>query len=494
MCKHDFGSPICLLPQCHDPGESMSKQYEFAKVTPEIIALLRKAAGEKNVLLDDDAREVYGSDETEDFVFPPDVVVLPTTTEAVASVMRVAWNHNIPVTPRGGGTGLSGGALPLFGGIVLGLERLDGILEIDTNNLMAVVEPGVITQELQEAVEKKGLYYPPDPASKGSCRLGGNLAECAGGPHAVKYGVTKDYILGLEAVLPNGEIIRHGGKLLKNSTGYNLTQLIVGSEGTLAVITKIYLKLIPLPQHRLTLLVPFPTLESAARTVPAIMNNGITPSALELMERDAIKIAEKHLGSSIPNSDSAAQLIIELDGNDEAILQSEAEKVCEIALDQGATDVLLADSSTRQNEIWDMRRATGEAVKSVSVYKEEDTVVPRYNLVPLLLGVKEIATRHGITTVCYGHAGDGNLHVNILKMDMSDEDWNRNLDPAIREIFELTVSLGGTISGEHGIGYSQKGYLGIAFKPHEIELMQRLKDAFDPKGILNPGKIFPESS
>ena len=471
----------------------MNKQHEFAKVTSEIISLLREAAGDKNILVDDDAREVYGSDETEDFVFPPDVVVLPTTTEAVANVMRIAWSHNIPVTPRGGGTGLSGGALPLFGGIVLGLERLDRILEIDTNNLMAVVEPGVITQELQEAVEKKGLYYPPDPASKGSCRLGGNLAECAGGPHAVKYGVTKDYILGLEAVLPNGEIIRHGGKLLKNSTGYNLTQLIVGSEGTLAVITKIYLKLIPLPQHRLTLLVPFPTLESAARTVPAIMNKGITPSALELMERDAIKIAEKHLDSSIPNSDSAAQLIIELDGNDEAVLQSTAENVCEIALEQGATDVLLADSSTRQNEIWDMRRATGEAVKSVSVYKEEDTVVPRYNLVPLLLGVKEIAKRHGITTVCYGHAGDGNLHVNILKMDMSDEDWNRNLDPAIREIFELTVSLGGTISGEHGIGYSQKRYLGIAFEPHEIALMQRLKDAFDPKGILNPGKIFPES-
>ncbi|UCG53101.1 MAG: FAD-binding protein [Candidatus Latescibacterota bacterium] len=468
------------------------KKSDYNDINDEILRELRAHLGEDNVRVDDDALDEYASDETEDLAFPPEVVVFPRSTKHVSSVMKIASHHVIPVTPRGGGTGLSGGALPIYGGIALTVEQMDRILEIDQKNLMAVVEPGVITQELQEAVEKVGLYYPPDPASRGSCRIGGNLAECAGGPHAVKYGVTKDYVLGVEAVLPDGTLIKHGGKLLKNSTGYNLTQLITGSEGTLAVVTKVYLRLIPYPRCRVTLLVPFPTLESAAHTVPAIMNSGITPSALELMERDAIKITERHLDVTVPNSDAAAQLIVELDGNDESVIEKEAERVCEIAMEEGASDVLLAESSSKQNEIWDMRRATGEAVKSLSVYKEEDTVVPRFNLVPLLTGVKEIAKRHGITTVCYGHAGDGNLHVNILKMDMSDDDWRNNLDVAITEIFELTVSLGGTISGEHGIGYTQKSFLPVAFKTEEIELMKRIKAAFDPRGILNPGKIFPE--
>jgi glycolate oxidase len=310
----------------------------------------------------------------------------------------------------------------------------------------------------------------------------------------VKYGVTRDYVMGIEAVLSDGTVIHHGGKLLKNATGYNLTQLIVGSEGTLAVITKIFLRLVPLPQHKVTLWIPFEDLEAAARTVPAIMNTGITPACLEFMEREAVEITEDHLGIKIPHSEgAAAHLLIELDGNDESVIQKEAEAVCEIALEQGAADVLLAESSEKQNELWNMRRATGEAVKSVSVYKEEDTVVPRNNIVPLLIGVKEIARRHGIRAVCYGHAGDGNLHVNILKMDMSDSDWNTKLDPAIIEIFELTVSLGGTISGEHGIGHSQKNYLPIAFSAEEIALMRRIKQSFDPLGILNPGKIFPDN-
>jgi len=470
----------------------MANDERLNKVTSEVLQELREIVGDDHARTDEEALEKYASDETEDFVFPPHVVVFPATTREVSRVMALASQRGISVTPRAGGTGLSGGALPVRGGIVLSMERLNRILEVDANNLIAVVEPGVITQELQETVEKSGLYYPPDPASRGTSRLGGNLAECAGGPHAVKYGVTKDYVLGIEAVLPDGTVIHHGGKLLKNSTGYNLTQLIVGSEGTLAVITKIFLRLLPLPKHRSLLLVPFPSLEAAARTVPALMNAGITPSALEFMERDAVKIAERHLGVSVPNSDAAAQLIVEIDGDDEALIERTAEQVCGIALDQGAIDVLIAQSSAKQNEIWAMRRATGEAVKSVSVYKEEDTVVPRYNLVPLLIGVKEIASRHAITTVCYGHAGDGNLHVNILKMNMSDRDWNENLDAAIREIFELTISLGGTISGEHGIGYSQKKYLPLAFSAEEILLMKRIKQAFDPNGILNPGKIFPD--
>ena len=470
----------------------MAPSTRFRPVTHDVLDKLAGAVGAENVRTDEEAMEIYASDETEDLAFTPEVVVFPTDAESVSRVLRVASQHDIAVTPRGGGTGLSGGALPVHGGIVLSIERLNRIIEIDRQNLMATVEPGVITQELQEAVEKVGLYYPPDPSSRGSSRLAGNLAESAGGPHAVKYGITKDYVTGIEAVLADGTVIHHGGKLLKNATGYNLTQLIIGSEGTLAVITKIFLKLIPLPKHRTTLLIPFPTLEGAARTVPAIMHAGITPAALEFMEREAVKISERHLSTSIPHSDAPAQLLVELDGDDEAAIQKEAEAVCEIAMGEGANDVLVAESSAKQNELWQMRRAAGEAVKSVSVYKEEDTVVPRANIVPLLVGVKEIAGRYGIKTVCYGHAGDGNLHVNILKMDMSDDDWNTKLDRAIVEIFELTVSLGGTISGEHGIGYSQKNYLPIAFSGEEIELMRRIKTAFDPKGILNPGKIFPD--
>jgi len=466
----------------------------FNQVSPQVIGQLRDALGEAAVLTDEETITKFASDETEDLVYRPEVGVAPRDAEGVAAVMRIATEHRIPVTPRGAGTGLSGGALPVHGGIVLSTAGLNRIVEIDRDNLMAVVEPGVITQEFQETVEKVGLFYPPDPASRGSCYLGGNLAECSGGPRAVKYGVTKDYVLGLEAVLPSGDIVRHGGKLLKNVTGYNLTQLIVGSEGTLAVITKIHLKLIPLPPYRTMLLIPFDALESCARTVPAIMNAGIVPSVLEFIERDAIQIAEKHLDTKIPHSDAAALLMVELDGDDTSVIERNAERVCEVALAEGARDVLLADSSAKMNELWTMRRSIGEAVKSVSVYKEEDTVVPRINLVPLLVGVKEIAGRFGIRAVCYGHAGDGNLHVNILKMDMTDEEWNNRLDAAIREIFRLTVSLGGTISGEHGIGLVQRNYLPLAMSEAEIELMRRIKRAFDPAGILNPGKIFPDES
>jgi glycolate oxidase len=470
----------------------MHSNPQQGKVTPAIVDLLRHAIGDSCVHTDGETLDRCASDETEDLRFPPEVVVTPESTEMVSHVLRIAHQHALPVTPRGAGTGLSGGALAVHGGIVLSMERLNRILEIDTRNLMAVVEPGVVTQELQERVEADGLFYPPDPASRGSCFIGGNLAECSGGPRAVKYGVTKDYVLGVEAVLADGTIINNGGKLLKNVTGYNLTQLLIGSEGTLAVITKIILRLIPLPRHRLTLLIPFPDLESAAKAVPAIMNAGVIPSALELIEQAAIKTTETHLARSLPYSDAPAQILSEVDGHAEADVARAAEIVCEAAMAAGASDVLLADSAQKQQELWDMRRAIGEAVKSLSVYKEEDTVVPRNNIVPLLLGVKKIARAYGVTTICYGHAGDGNLHVNILKMDMTDERWNTSLDPVIREIFQLTVSLGGMISGEHGIGFSQKRYLPIALGSEEIRLMKRIKTAFDPKGVLNPGKIFPQ--
>jgi glycolate oxidase len=461
-------------------------------VSKDLFDGLVAALGTERVLIDPSHLERYASDETEDLVFFPQVVVLPLNTAEVSAVMKLAQKHRTPVTPRGAGTGLSGGALPILGGILLSLERMNQIFEIDQKNLAAVVQPGVITEHFQNKVEEVGLFYPPDPASRGSCMLGGNVAECSGGPRAVKYGVTKDYIMGVEAVLPSGEIIRHGGKLLKNVTGYNLTQLLVGSEGTLAIVTEITIRLIPLPKMRQTLLVPYANLENSARTVSAIFRAGLVPSACEFMERDAVTASEEHLSIKLPYQGLESLLLIEVDGDRADVLEEQRDRICEIALEHGALDVILADGAEKQKELWRLRRAAGEAVKKLSIYKEEDTVVPRFALPDLVIGVKEIAGRYGIRTICYGHAGDGNLHVNILKMQMTDEEWNERLPQAIVEIFELTVKLGGTLSGEHGIGYSQKRYMPIAFSPAELSLMIGLKRTFDPNGLLNPGKMFPE--
>ncbi|MBP1679013.1 MAG: dehydrogenase [Bacteroidetes bacterium] len=460
-------------------------------VTPEFIELLRGIAGPEHVAADPESLGAYASDETEDLHFPPDVVVRPGSTAEVSAILRLASSRGIPVTPRGGGTGLSGGALAVHGGICLSLERLNRILEIDRENLQAVVEPGVITQKLHEAVEAVGLFYPPDPASRGSCHLGGNLAEGAGGPRAVKYGVTRDYVLGVEAVLPSGEVITTGARVLKNSTGYNLTHLLIGSEGTLAVITKIVLRLIPQPKHRLVMLVAFASLEDAARAVAAIFQAGLTPSALEFMERAAVQVAEERQGKSFPNNTAGAQLFVEVDGHHEETVSRDLEAVAEVLQGFSPLDMVLADSHQKVEDVWALRRGIGEAVKSISPYKEEDTVVPRARLADLVAGVKQICERHGVRSICYGHAGDGNVHVNLLRMDLTEDAWERASGEAIREIFRLTVSLGGTISGEHGIGYSQRGYLPIALSPATIGLMRSIKQVFDPHGILNPGKIFP---
>jgi glycolate oxidase len=460
--------------------------------TPALLDQLTRIVGSENILTDDESRHLCAQDETEDLKFIPELIVKPLNTRHVAAILKLANQHRIPVTPRGAGTGLSGGALPVFGGIVLSMEKFKRIIEIDEKNCQAIVEPGVITQVFQEECEKRGLYYPPDPSSRGSSFLGGNLAECAGGPRAVKYGVTKDYVLGLEAVLPTGEIINAGGRVLKNVSGYNLTQLIVGSEGTLAVITKIILKLIPLPKLRKVVLVQFNTLEDAAAAVGSIFAHGITPSACEFLERAAVKIAEERQGKKFPNSDAEAQLLIEVDGNYQEALHSEIEQIADVVSRHNAIDVLLAEDRQKVEDVWALRRGMGEAVKSVSTYKEEDTVVPRAALPQLVKGVKEICAHYNITSICYGHAGDGNVHVNILKDKLTDEEWNTHVDDAVREIFKLTVSLGGTISGEHGIGYSQKSYLPIALSPAALNLMKEIKRTFDPQGILNPGKIFLE--
>ena len=463
----------------------------YNKVTPYFITQLETIVGKENVYFDPENIQHYAHDETEDLKFNPEVVLKPRTSQEISEIIVLCNKEMIPITPRGAGTGLSGGALPVFGGIILAMERFNSILMIDERNLQAIVEPGVINQVFQEAVIEKGLFYPPDPASKGSCFLGGNLAENSGGPKAVKYGVTKDYVLNLEVVLPTGEIIWTGANVLKNSTGYNLTQLMVGSEGTLGIITKIVFRLIPYPTQNLLMLVPFASAEKACEAVSAVFRAGITPSAMEFMERDAINWVLNFVEVNIEiKDDIQAHLLIEVDGNDLEVLMKDCERISEVMYRFDCDEILFAETSVQKENLWKMRRRVGEAVKSHATYKEEDTVVPRAELPILLKGVKEIGIKYGFRSVCYGHAGDGNLHVNIIKEELSDEDWNTKLPLGIRESFELCVKLGGTISGEHGIGWVQKGYMDITFSEKEIALQKGIKALFDPNNILNPGKMF----
>ena len=464
---------------------------KYKKINFDDISFFNNLLGNEFVYSDDSSRAKYSHDETEDLKYFPELVLTPNNTNEVSKILDYCNSNLIPITPCGARTGLSGGSLPLFGGVALSLERFNSIIKIDERNLQVTVEPGVINQELRDAVEKKNLFYPPDPASKGSCTLGGNLAENAGGPKALKYGVTKDYVLNLEVVLPNGEIIWTGANVLKNSTGYNLTQLFVGSEGTLGIITKIVFKLIPLPTKDISLLVPFNSSEKACEAVSAVFRAGITPSALEFIERDAIDWTKKYSDIELNiDDDVKAHLLVEVDGNDLERLYKECEQIFEVMQDFECGEILLADSEIQKSNLWKLRRSIGEAVKSNSIYKEEDTVVPRAELAKLLKGVKDIGKAYGFKSVCYGHAGDGNLHVNIIKGNMSDNDWNLKLSSGIREIFELTKKLGGTISGEHGIGLVQKEYMDIVLSKKNIELQKGIKQLFDPSYILNPGKIF----
>jgi len=463
------------------------------QLNSEIQFKLENIVGQSFVFTDMETRNHYGHDETEAYVFPPNVVVKPSSALEISEILKIANQYKIPVVPIGARTGLSGGALSVQGGIGLSMERFNKILNIDEQNLQVITEPGVITQVLREAVAEKGLFYPVDPSSMGSCFIGGNVAENSGGARAVKYGVTKDYVLNLEVVLPTGEIIWTGANTLKNSTGYNLAQLMVGSEGTLGIVTKIVLKLLPKNTHNVLMLVPFYKANEACEAVSAIFRAGIVPSALEFMERDAIDWTLQFVeGLNVQvKSDIQAHLLIEVDGNYPDILMVEAEKIMTVVEQFHIDDILFADTVDEKNALWKMRRSVAEAVKANSVYKEEDTVVPRYELPKLLEGIKSIGKKYGFQSVCYGHAGDGNLHVNIIKGNLSDENWKTEVPKGIREIFELTVSLNGTLSGEHGIGFVQKDFMDIAFSKPHLELMERLKYVFDPNGILNPGKILP---
>jgi glycolate oxidase len=464
----------------------------YRKVTESAISELKALVGEGRVLTDPDVIEGYSHDETAGLRSLPEVVVRVTSAEQVSAVFSLAQRERIPVTPRGAGYGLSGGAVPLCGGIVLSLEKMNRILEIDRDNLMVTVEPGVITADIHRAVEAAGLFYPPDPASLESCSIGGNIAENAGGPRAVKYGVTKDYVCGLEAVLPSGAIVRTGGKLVKNVTGYNLVQLLVGSEGTLAVVTKIILRLLPLPKVQVDLLVPFEEFQAAADTVSDIVAHRVLPTAIEFMERDSLLSVERFLGRAAPFRDAAAHLLIQLDGNSRESVDGEFETVSAVCTAHGAQDALVAQDAATRERLWEFRRKIIDALKRESpVNHMEDVVVPRAAIGALLGGIKQLARDHGIRIVSFGHAGDGNVHVNVLKDDLALEKW-RDIVPNVQErIYRLALSLGGTITGEHGIGATRRRFLPFALDEAQIELQRGIRDVFDPHHILNPGKIFP---
>ncbi len=462
------------------------------RVTDRDVQYFERVLGTAYVRHDAVTLAKYSRDETEDLAFTPDIVLLPGSAEEVAAVLRYCHTHRIPVTPRAAGTGLSGGALPVYGGVVLSVERMHRILEIDTTNQIAVVEPGVITADLQRAVEAHGLFYPPDPASRDMCMIGGNVAENAGGPRAVKYGVTKDYVLGLEVVLPTGERIRTGGKLYKNVAGYNLTQLFVGSEGTLGVFTEIILRLIPRPQVEVTLLVPFMHWEDATATITDLFRARILPAALEFVDAEALAIARTHAPADVPLPEGEALLLIHLDGPDTRTVEREMVHVGDICERHRATDVQVADTPARRTALWQVRRKLGEWVKHTSVYKEEDAVVPRDRLADLIHTVRTLADQYGFRAACYGHAGDGNVHINILKMGLDDTTWHHRLPEAIRALFAAVVRMGGTITGEHGVGWVQREYLPIALDETTLALHAGIKRLFDPHGIMNPGKVLPE--
>ena len=470
----------------------MIAKAEKPLISLPLISSFKKIVGDEFVFTDEESLFRYSHDETETLSFLPAVVIKPRTAAEISAILVICNKEKIPVTPRGAGTGLSGGALPHLGGVLLSTERMNSILSIDERNLQVTTEPGVITEVLQDAVKEKGLFYPPDPSSRGSCFIGGNIAENSGGPKAVKYGVVRDYVLNLELVLPTGEIIWTGANVLKNSTGYNLTQLVVGSEGTLGIVTKIVLKLIPLPKYDLLMLVPFQSLEKAGEAVSAIFRAGFVPSALELVEIDALKIVSRMVDSHVlpVTDDIAAHLIIETDGNHPEVLMKEMEAIADLLTQYGSGEIFFAEDAQQKAELWKLRRRVAEAVKVAGYTIEEDTVVPRAELPALIAGVKKLGAENDFHAVCYGHAGDGNLHIRIKKEGVADSLNDPGMIANLRSLFDLVKKLGGTISGEHGIGLVQKEYMDIVFDKTQLSLMREIKKAFDPNNILNAGKIF----
>jgi len=468
---------------------------KYNPVTKEIIDELVEIVGRKNVISNKEKMESYSHDETpvEQYGHMPEVVVTPKTTEEIAKIVKLANRELIPITPRGAGSGLSGGAIPVFGGIVISVEKMNRVLEIDYNNMMMVLEPGVVTNDVNEEIAEHGLFFAGYPMSVETCYIGGNIAENAGGGKAVKYGVTGRYVMGLEVVTPTGEVVELGGKRVKDVTGYDLKQLIVGSEGTLGIVTKAIIKLLPLPTAKEDLLVLFTDVKSAVDMVPEIMTSArIIPTSIEFMDKLSVKTSCEYLNEHLPYQQAGAMLLIEVDGNKEEYVEAEAETIGELCLNKGAIEVYVADNYTTQERVWSVRRNIAEAFKVVSPHQSlEDIVVPIAAIPDLMPELERISNKYNIQIPCYGHAGDGNLHATLVKNpESSMQEWYEIEKKALREIYQATEELGGTISGEHGIGLKRKPYMKIVISPVELELMRKIKKAFDPNNIMNPGKIF----
>jgi len=458
-------------------------------IAPAVVERLRAIVGAEHLRVDGEILTTYGADALKRG-HPADAVVMPANTAEVSAIAALCNETRTPLVPRGGGTGYTGGAVPVHGGVVISLERLNKILEIDELNLLCVVEPNCITGDIQDAVEQVGLFYPPDPASLRQSAIGGNVAECAGGPRAFKYGVTKAYVLGLEAVLPNGEIIRTGGKVVKNVVGYDLTQLLVGSEGTLAIITRITLRLVPKPPVQVTMRASFPSVRHAVNAVTNLIRARVVPAALELIDGDCLEAVAQALNvRSLAPAGTAALLLLEVDGIAEQVA-AEAMRVEKACADAGATEFLRAKDDAERQELWRVRRELSPSLKMITPLKfNHDIVVPKGRVPELFELVDRIKAQFKLRIPCFGHVGDGNIHVNIM-VTPGDDDEIRRAHEAEGVLFRGAIALEGSISGEHGIGFAKAPYLAMELNAATIETMKRVKQAFDPNGILNPGKIF----
>jgi glycolate oxidase len=465
-------------------------RMNYKKLDQEDINFINNIINDsERVLFGEDINEEYSHDELSDTVSFPDVVVKITSTEELSQIMKYAYANNIPVTPRGSGTGLVGSSVAIEHGIMIDTTLMNHFLELDENNLTITVEPGVLLMELSAYVQERDLFYPPDPGEK-SATIGGNISTNAGGMRAVKYGVTRDYVRGLEVVLPDGTVVEFGGKVVKNSTGYAMKDLMVGSEGTLGIITKAILKLIPLPKKAISLLIPFPSLETAIRTVPMIIKSKSAPTAIEFMQREVIMDAEKYLGKKFPDNSADAYLLLKFDGNSTEEVEKAYESAAKICLEQGAIDILISDTSEREDSIWKARGAFLEAIKGSTTYMDEvDVVVPRSSVNEMVEYIHSLYKEVNIRIKSFGHAGDGNLHAYVLKDDLSEEEWESKMTAAMDKIYGKARELKGQVSGEHGIGYAKKSYLLQSMDPATVEIMRGIKKAFDPKNILNPHKV-----